>query len=223
MIIYCDTKGIATSVPSSVPFGASLFDITIMTPKTSATVILKLKPPTGEYLPDIVCTPTFDSEGMSVFIARLPKNATNVSGRCTYQIEYKYGTNEQLTSFEGSFNVSRGVLVDMPETVEQLKQSTIDEIYSMLSNVTLVYREISNVRDIIGDNTLETVAQTLTGAINEINEIAKTINFRTDKTLTFSDGFLSVNTATKEDRDLPIKAADVDVVVGNIEILLETI
>ena len=41
--------------------------------------------------------------------------------------------------------------------------------------------------------------------------------------VSFVDGVLSVNTATKEDRDLPIKATDVDVIVGNIEVLLETI
>lgn len=47
--------------------------------------------------------------------------------------------------------------------------------------------------------------------------------FKTDKTLALKDGVLSVNTATTTDRDLPIKAVDVDVIVGNIEVLLETI
>lgn len=224
MIIYCDTKGSAISVPSSIPFGSALFDITIMTPKTTAAVILKLKPPMGEYLPDIVCSPTFDAENMSVFVARSPENATNVSGRCMYQIEFNYSTNEQLTSFGGSFNISPGVLVDMPETAEELRQSTIDDIYRMLSNVTVLYREISNVKDVIGNEDLETVAQTITEAINEINnKKTHNINFTTDKTLSLVDGVLSVNTATKEDRDLPIKATDVDVIVGNIEVLLETI
>lgn len=47
--------------------------------------------------------------------------------------------------------------------------------------------------------------------------------FTTDKTLALSNGVLSVNTATTTDRELPIKAVDVDVIVGNIEVLLETI
>lgn len=47
--------------------------------------------------------------------------------------------------------------------------------------------------------------------------------FKTDKTLTLSGGVLKVNTATDTDRTLPISAASVDVVVGNIEVLLETI
>lgn len=47
--------------------------------------------------------------------------------------------------------------------------------------------------------------------------------FTTDKTLSLSGGVLSVNTATTTDRELPIKAVDVDVKLGNVEVLLETI
>lgn len=50
------------------------------------------------------------------------------------------------------------------------------------------------------------------------------VKFTTDKTLTLSPaGVLSVNLATETDRSLPITAADVDVTVGNIEVLLNTI
>ena len=47
--------------------------------------------------------------------------------------------------------------------------------------------------------------------------------FGTDSTLKLEGGNLSVNTATETDRSLPITAADVDVVVGNIKAILETI
>ena len=57
--------------------------------------------------------------------------------------------------------------------------------------------------------------------IVELSEIA---DIKTDNTLTLSaERVLSVNTATPKDRTLPIKASDVDVVVGNIGALLETI
>lgn len=47
------------------------------------------------------------------------------------------------------------------------------------------------------------------------------VKFTTDKTLTLSPaGVLSVNLATETDRSLPITAADVDVTVGNINVLL---
>ena len=50
------------------------------------------------------------------------------------------------------------------------------------------------------------------------------LRFTTDQTLTLSsDGVLSVNTATNKDRTLPITASEVDVTVGNIDVLLKTI
>lgn len=49
-------------------------------------------------------------------------------------------------------------------------------------------------------------------------------SFTTDNTLTLSaKRVLSVNMATADDRTLPIKASDMDAVVGNIGVLLKTI
>lgn len=49
--------------------------------------------------------------------------------------------------------------------------------------------------------------------------------FKTDESLTFENGVLSVNTADKVEQDntLPVSSAAVNTVVGNIEILLGTI
>lgn len=53
--------------------------------------------------------------------------------------------------------------------------------------------------------------------------------FTTDRTLTLAPGqnqinqLLSVNMATGDNRALPIAAAEVDTIVGNIDILLKTI
>lgn len=51
------------------------------------------------------------------------------------------------------------------------------------------------------------------------------INFKTDETLSFENGVLSVNTAKEPEPDntLPITSAAVAQTVGNIEILLKTI
>lgn len=59
---------------------------------------------------------------------------------------------------------------------------------------------------------------------DELIELSgKTI--KTDKTLSFENGVLSVNTASKVEADntLPITSAAVHTTVGNIEILLSTI
>jgi hypothetical protein len=47
--------------------------------------------------------------------------------------------------------------------------------------------------------------------------------FTTDRTLKKEAQVLSVSLATANDRTLPITAAEVDTVVGNIEVLLNTI
>lgn len=51
------------------------------------------------------------------------------------------------------------------------------------------------------------------------------VDFTTDETLTLKDGVLSVNTANvvEADNTLPVTSAAVNVTVGNIEALLETI
>lgn len=51
------------------------------------------------------------------------------------------------------------------------------------------------------------------------------VDFKIDETLTFKDGFLSVNTTDKMEQDntLPITSAGVYATVGNIEALLKTI
>lgn len=64
---------------------------------------------------------------------------------------------------------------------------------------------------------------TIQKVTNEIENNPR-LRFTTDQTLTLSaDGVLSVNTATDKDRTLPITASEVDVTVGNIDILLKTI
>lgn len=60
-------------------------------------------------------------------------------------------------------------------------------------------------------------------AAKRAEDAAGNVILRTDETLKLEDGVLSVNLATEEDRSLPITAADVDVVVGNIKVILETI
>jgi hypothetical protein len=51
------------------------------------------------------------------------------------------------------------------------------------------------------------------------------VDFKIDETLTFKDGFLSVNTTDnmEQDNTLPITSAGVYATVGNIEALLKTI
>ena len=57
-----------------------------------------------------------------------------------------------------------------------------------------------------------------------VEEAIQSVTIKTDETLTYENGVLSVKMADKvEDRTLPISAAAVNTTVGNIEVLLKTI
>ena len=181
MIIYCDSGGHISSVPSVVSFGETLRDITIITHQSSATVVLKIKPPNAEYLPDIICAPLLTKEKTVVYVAHLPKSVTTVSGRCLYQIEFvspqeyinESGETVQdikrWSSFEGSFNVARAVETNFPATEEELKDQSLGSLYAMLASVKMLYDEVVAVENTIGiGKELETTSKNLVDAMNEI-------------------------------------------------------
>ena len=67
--------------------------------------------------------------------------------------------------------------------------------------------------------------------VDAINELCRKVGegggttFETDETLTLKDGVLSVNTANvvEADNTLPVTSAAVQITVGNIDALLQTI
>jgi hypothetical protein len=87
----------------------------------------------------------------------------------------------------------------------------------------------STARQKIGDcSELKTnTKHCLVMAINELceNGGGGGVSFTTDETLTLKDGVLSVNTAdvVAADNTLPVTSAAVQVAVGNIDALLQTI
>lgn len=179
LILHCDLKGNVQSVPSSVPMGTILDDVVIIAPHTCAAVILKIKPPYQTYLPDIHCSPVLtvgdDGKNMVVFRATLPKSITTTAGRAEYQVSQTDQSGKTIATYAGSFNVSRGVLVDMPEDVDELSNYSLEEIYRLLSNVSLVFNQLVTIENLIGYPTeeLSTVEQTIIGAINDLDDITK--------------------------------------------------
>lgn len=174
MIIYCDSGGKVTSLPSSLPFGDELTEITVIAFQMSATAILKIKPPNQEYLPDIICAPALSAEGMAVYTAKLPKSVTMSEGRCKYQLEFVIpeddGTRKKR-SFPGSFLITEGIPTDMDVTEDMLKDYTIDSIYEILSNTKKLFDQLVQIRELVGvGKELETNSTNIIDAINEIIE-----------------------------------------------------
>lgn len=83
-----------------------------------------------------------------------------------------------------------------------------------------VYAQIMSKLNMISDDIGAAVEEYL-----EENPIEGGVDFETDATLTLENGVLSVNTAdvVEADNTLPVTSAAVNVTVGNINALLETI
>jgi hypothetical protein len=157
--------------------GTILDDVVILAPYTCSLVVLKVKPPYQSYLPDIPCAPvlTVNEEGQNivVFKASLPRSITGTAGRADYQIEQTDGNGKVLATFMGTFNVARGVPVDMPDDAEDLSDYSLAQLYTLLSNISLVSTQLATIENLIGYPTeeLETTAKTVIGAINDLATI----------------------------------------------------
>lgn len=174
MIIYCGLDGKVASVPSTVPMGTILDDVVIITPQANVTATLRVKPAYQSYLPEIICSPVINEDHAVAFRGKIEKNVTGTAGRAEYQVILTDQNGKAVASYAGSFNVSRGIMVDMPEDAEDLQSYSLEQIYTMLSNVTTVYNMLVNVENVIGipNEELQTAQKTLISAINDLHRKA---------------------------------------------------
>jgi hypothetical protein len=150
--------------------GTILDDVVIITPQANVTATLRVKPAYQSYLPEIICSPVINEDHAVAFRGKIEKNVTGTAGRSEYQVILTDQSGKAVASYAGSFNVSRGIMVDMPEDAEELENYSLEQIYTMLSNVTTVYNMLVNVENVIGmpNEELETTEKTLISAINEL-------------------------------------------------------
>lgn len=198
MVIYCDSGGNVKSVPSMVTFGESLTDITIVTPQQSAAVLLKIVPPTGEFLPDMICAPIITDDGIVIYNVKLHKGVTVAAGRCRYQLEF-VGSGEfvdfdeegnefinkgvvKWQSEEGSFNIMQGTNIDLPSSEAALKDYALEQYYALFESLSKAGLRITAAENLIGTGKeLQTAEKNIIDAINAIHN-RPTVT--TDKTLT---------------------------------------
>ena len=90
-----------------------------------------------------------------------------------------------------------------------------DTVYYYGMPLVVVENNVATMYQIQPDNTLKAIGSGTNGGIT----------FTTDETLSLENGVLKVNTAkeVQKDNTLPVTSAAVDTIVGNINILLETI
>lgn len=151
MVIIVDREGAVKSVPASIPQGTSLHGVTIISPYTNASCVLKVKPANEEWIRETLsaAATTADNEGV-VFTANLPDAVTETAGRAMYQLSFTYPSGEIIPTNVGSFTVSEGVPYDMPESAEDLSGYTLKEIYTLLSGISsdalITKRALSKMR-----------------------------------------------------------------------------
>lgn len=169
MIIKIDSGGHISTVPSSVPMGTIMKEVLIIGPAYSATAVLRVKPPYQERLPDIICEPSINDANFVVFSARLPAAVTRWAGRVGYQVIYTDASGEVQATFSGTFNVQDGVPVENPESVEDLGDYSMEDLYKLLTNATLLHNRITELNALVGlGEELETEKQSVIAAINEL-------------------------------------------------------
>lgn len=145
MIIYCDSSGFVSSIPSTVPVGTILKDVTIIAPTNTAVAMLKIKPPNGELLKPIYCSMELTTERDIIYKANLPKAVTSRAGRADYQIVFTNQDGSAFPTRNGTFSVARGVAVDLPENGEDLGAHSLEDIHRLLTNATALYANVNNL------------------------------------------------------------------------------
>ena len=145
MIIYCDSSGFVSSIPSTVPVGTILKDVTIIAPTNTDVAMLKIKPPNGELLKPIYCSMELTTERDIIYKANLPKAVTSRAGRADYQIVFTNQDGSAFPTRNGTFSVARGVEVDLPENGEDLGAHSLEDIHRLLTNATALYANVNNL------------------------------------------------------------------------------
>lgn len=137
MILFeVDAQGYVRSTPSLIPQGMALSDIVIITESDYELVTLRLIPPSGRYIPDVICTPVkTQDKSATLWQALLPAEAAAMHGVLTYQIFRRNTQGRVIPTQEGALTVQRGVISDMPENVGHLETYSIESLYNLLSQI----------------------------------------------------------------------------------------
>lgn len=143
IVFHAKRDGTVTTEPSFVPQGSALADLVVISEHDYAFCTIRLMPPSGKYIPDIVCNFVIKSDDTMVWTAQLPASATEVSGMVDYQLIFSAQDGTTAGTLRGAFNVPAGVITNMPNSVGDLEQMTVNELYALLGNILAVYRGLA--------------------------------------------------------------------------------
>ncbi|MBR2906810.1 MAG: hypothetical protein IKC26_02040 [Clostridia bacterium] len=147
------------SIPSHIKQGSFEHLVTVVAPFVNTTCILRLKPPSEEWLDDIVMTPTLTTDGEgAIFTGTIPDKVTALAGRLLYSLEFVGGDGESVSSESGSINVLPGVDTNIPDSAADLSQYSMNQIYALLAKVNgNVFGLAKTVGDVMTSTPVEVV------------------------------------------------------------------
>ena len=215
MILFeIDSQGYVRSTPSLIPQGMALSDIVIITESDYELVTLRLIPPSGRYIPDVVCTPVkTQDKSATLWQAILPAEAAAMHGVLTYQIFRRNVQGRVIPTQEGALTVQRGVISDMPENVEHLETYSIESLYNLLSQINAKAEDHDRGIDKNADD-IAANAAAITANSEDIADNAERIETNADNHLQLLDRLYG------EDGDVPDIRATLTEHGGQIENLM---
>ena len=139
MIVFnVKSDGTVDTLPSIVPQASSLADIVILSAFDYAYCYLHLTPPSGVYIPDVVCTPVLTTDRkVTLWTAPMPAEAVKIGGFVEYQIYFKAADGTEQLTMPGTFPVPRTVIstVDKDGKVVNAEDKTVADIYQVIADI----------------------------------------------------------------------------------------
>lgn len=142
IIFHAKRDGTVTTEPSFVPQGSALADLVVIAEHDYAYCTIKLTPSSGVHIPDLVCQYVLDTNGVTMWTAHLPAEAAKASGYVTYQLIFTSFDLTQEATLEGTFTVPEGAITNMPDSVSELEQMTVNELYALLASIHAKYLDL---------------------------------------------------------------------------------
>ena len=124
MIVFnVKADGTVETLPSIVPQASSLADIVILSAFDYAFCYLHLTPPSGVYIPDVVCTPVLTTDRqVTLWTAPMPAEATKIGGNVGYTIYFKAKDGTTQRTNPGTFPVPRTEISTVDEDGKFIKR-----------------------------------------------------------------------------------------------------
>lgn len=124
MIVFnVKADGTVDTLPSIVPQASSLADIVVLSAYDYAFCYLHLTPPSGVYIPDVVCTPVLTTNRkVTLWTAPMPAEATKIGGNVGYTIYFKAKDGTTQRTNPGTFSVPRTEISTVNEDGKFIKR-----------------------------------------------------------------------------------------------------